>query len=363
MSRLFKAVLPATLLVATGIAHSDEGNFKRWAVSAGWLHVMPQGKANSTHINTAVTEGGNYGVGALKGKDFLSANNLEEIRNQTFVSKLAVDRIKKGTDKDPEFVVPSLYTNGAKADVYGISDWSNSAGLEADDVDTLGLTLSYFVNDNVSLELVGGLPPKVDIQGKGQIIASAHSIANSTAALPSNINGLDITKDILISDLGAHGKVAEVTAWTPAFTAKYHFGQSGVNKFRPFVGGGIVYGHFNKLKLDSGVNQDLINAGHMVQNVLDGQAGVALQNSGSSNATPVVDVDTSDAFAPVVTAGFSYDLTDRWFTTASLTYMPNFNNTATITVTDQNTGTELIRAKTKVDLDPLITYLGVGFRF
>lgn len=43
------------------------------------------------------------------------------------------------------------------------------------------------------------------------------------------------------------------------------------------MGGGIVYGHFNKLKLDSGVNQDLINAGHMVQNVLDGQAGVALQ--------------------------------------------------------------------------------------
>ncbi|AWL28467.1 OmpW family protein [Acinetobacter defluvii] len=363
MSKLVKAVLPVAMLLSTSFAYADANNFKRWAVSAGWLHVMPQGKANSTQINTAVTEGGNYAVGSLKGKDFLSANNLEEIRNKTYVSKLAVDRIQKGTDKDPEFIVPSLYTNGAFADVYGISNWSNNAGLEADDVDTLGLTLSYFVNDKVSVELIGGIPPKVDIQGKGQIVASAHSIANSTAALPSNINGLDITKDILITDLGAHGKVAEVTAWTPALTAKYHFGQSGVNKFRPFVGGGIVYGHFNKLKLDSGVDQDLVNAGHMVQNVLDGQAGVALQNTGSSSANPVVNVDTDDAFAPVVTAGFSYDVTDRWFTTASVTYMPNFNNTATITVTDQNTGKELIHAKTKVDLDPLITYVGVGYRF
>jgi outer membrane protein len=35
----------------------------------------------------------------------------------------------------------------------GITDWTNNAGLEADDVDTLGLTLNYFINDNVPCSL------------------------------------------------------------------------------------------------------------------------------------------------------------------------------------------------------------------
>lgn len=365
MRHFLKSAAPVVFVLSANLAHAD-GDFKRWAVSVGWLHVMPQGSANSTNINTAVENGGNYGVGNnLKGADLLLSKNLDDVVNQSnnILVKNVIKSLKSNVAKNPDYLVSSLITNSAKADVYGISDWSNNAGLEADDVDTLGLTLSYFVNDHVSLELIGGVPPKVDIKGKGKIVASASSIANSTAAIPSLINGVEINKDILITDLGGHGKVAEVTAWTPAITAKYHFGKSGVNKFRPFIGAGVVYGHFNKLKLNGGVEQDLINAGHMVQNVLDGNAGEALQNSGKSSANPVVKVKTDDAFAPVVTAGFSYDLTERWFTTASLTYMPDFHNTATIIVSDSKTGNQLIKANTKVDLDPLITYVGVGYRF
>lgn len=276
---------------------------------------------------------------------------------------VAVNTIESAYNKDPDSYVSNTYAKDLHADTYGISNWSNDAGLEADDVDTLGFTLSYFVNDSVSLELIGGIPPKVDIQGKGQIVASVHAESNSEALLPSFVNGLTLEKDILITDLGAHKRVAEVTAWTPAFTAKYHFGKSGVNKFRPFLGAGVVYGHFNKLKLNGDIEQDLVNAGHMIQNVLDNKSGMALENSGSSSANPVVKVETNDAFAPVFTAGFSYDLSERWFTTASLTYMPNFNNTATITVMDSNTGNQLIKASTKVDLNPLITYAGIGYRF
>ena len=36
---------------------------------------------------------------------------------------------------------------------------------------------------------------------------------------------------------------------------------------------------------------------------------------------------------------------------------------AKITITDSNTGKQLINAKTKIDIDPLITYVGVGYRF
>ena len=379
MNQWLKAALPAAILLSTNLAHA-EGDFKRWAVSAGWLHVMPQGNANSTRISTAVEEGKNYKVGsALTGADLMNNSDLKTKFDEGYfkgsaLATLGLNSLFNSFEKKPETLnnpLSTLMTKNAYSDVYGISNWSDQAGLEADDTDTLGLTFSYFVNANVSLELIGGIPPKVDIKGEGQIIASVNAVANSKWAGNGSlanqapfIDGVNLDKDLLITDLGARGTIAKVTAWTPALTVKYHFGKSGVNKLRPFVGAGVVYGHFNKIKLNGDVEQDLINAGYMVDNVLNGRAAEGLHGGkGSSEANPVVKVKTDDAFAPVVTAGFSYDLTDRWFTTASLTYMPNFNNTATITVTDSNTGNQLIKASTKVDLDPLITYVGVGYRF
>ena len=283
------------------------------------------------------------------------------------MGKIMFDSFVKNSKKDPEYKVPNSLMNGARSDISGISDYTAAGGMEAENTDTLGLTLSYFVNDNVSLELIGGIPPKVDIKGVGEIRAVALSTSNSPPPLgtpPTYFNGLQLLKDTLITDLGAHGKVAEVTAWTPAITAKYHFGTSGKDRFRPFVGAGVTYGHFNKLKLNGGVEEDLIQAGYMIDNILSGRAGKALHGGkGSSTATPEVKVKTSDAFAPVLTAGFTFDLTERWFTTGSLSYMPNFNNVATVTVTDTSTGRELIKSTTKIDLDPLVTYVGVGYRF
>lgn len=364
MSRLCKIVMPFACLLSVNFAYADSTNYKRWAVSAGWMHVMPQGKANSTHVTTAVAEGGSYGVGSLWGRDIANyATNVSEIGG---MGGLVLKGIIKSGLADPNYKVKDDLMKGAKSNITGISDYTADGGMEIDDTDTLGLTLSYFVNDKVSLELVGGLPPKVDVKGVGEIRAVALSTANTPGIgiPPTYLNGLELLKDTLITDLGAHGTVAEVTAWTPAVTAKYHFGTSGKNKFRPFVGAGVVYGHFNKLKLNGGVEEDLIQAGYMIDNILNGRAGEALHGGkGSSTATPEVKVKTSDAFAPVLTAGFSYDFTERWFSTGSLSYMPNFNNVATVTVTDTSTGTQLIKSTTKIDLDPLVTYVGVGYRF
>ena len=53
-------------ITQTGLA-ATPGNFKRFSVSAGWLHVMPQGKANPFNINTAVANGrGLLQVGCLE---------------------------------------------------------------------------------------------------------------------------------------------------------------------------------------------------------------------------------------------------------------------------------------------------------
>lgn len=122
-----------------------------------------------------------------------------------------------------------------------------------------------------------------------------------------------------------------------------------------------MYAHFTDIKINDGVKADLIAAGHMIQNIYDDKAGAALEGKVSSGKIHVK-TDADDAFAPMVTAGFTYDFKENWFATASVSYA-KMDNIATITVINENTNKELISAKTKIEIDPLITYVGVGYRF
>jgi outer membrane protein W len=60
--------------------------------------------------------------------------------------------------------------------------------------------------------------------------------------------------------------------------------------------------------------------------------------------------------------GATYDFNERWFGVGSVTYAP-MSSDATITISNSNTNKDLVTAKTKIDIDPLITYVGVGYRF
>ncbi|WP_353165262.1 OmpW family outer membrane protein [Acinetobacter sp.] len=368
-------VLASSLMTTAHLSHATE--FKRFSVSAGWLHVMPQGDANPFNINTAVNPNKKYGVGDISQSAFLGAiaPNAEmpdgapgggmmpakPFLEQVFDGGLAPLLGILVDNNDPT----SAIAGASSGDTYvrGIDHWTQTGtGLEADDADTLGLMFNYYVNDNVSLQLIGGIPPKVDIKGKGEIIAPMTGIAYPQGAIESLFpNGLDLAKNIPITNLGNKSKAATVRAWTPAFEAQYQFGKSGVNKFRPYIGAGIMYAHFNNIKLNSEIKSDLIAAGHMIQNILDNNAGAALDGK-TSSANPYVKVKTEDAFAPIISLGATYDINNNWFGVASVSYS-KMNNKTKIDVIDSKTGNQLIHATTKVDIDPLITYVGVGYRF
>ena len=352
-------------ITQTGLA-ATQGNFKRFSVSAGWLHVMPQGKANPFNINTAVANGTASKVGSISVGSFIDAVDPNYTMNEFNVKeqlkeleKLDAFRLIGIADADGNI----LESESGTAVINGLESWqSGGTGLEAEDVDTLGLTFSYYINDNVSLQLIGGIPPKVDIKGKGEIYAPLSGKATPTGIAGSLFpDGLDLKQDIPITNLGNKSKAATVRAWTPALEAQYQFGKSGVNKFRPYVGVGLMYAYFNDIKLNSEIRSDLEAAGHMIQNVLDNKAGAALDGKVSSGVMRV-DVDADDAIAPIVTAGFTYDLTENWYGVASVSYA-KLNNKVNINVINDTTGQTLIRSNTKVDIDPLITYLGVGYRF
>lgn len=331
----------------------DGDGFKRFSVSVGALHVMPQGKAQPFQVNTAVKNG-------------------EVARNGTIQVDTVLNNLNSNVDQEGlaaalEFL--GFFTGGelgsglsGSSRIQGLEEWNNpGTGLEADDVTTLGILSNYFFTDHVSLEMKAGIPPKVDLQGKGKIYAPFAAIATpQIASLPLEFLNIDLQNDIFITDLEAHGPAASARAWTPAFELQYHFGKTGVNKFRPYVGLGIMYAYFNELEINPRTEQDLIAAGHMIANIKEGNAGASLEGK-PSNANPTVDLEATDAFAPIATVGFTYDFNHTWFAVGSVSYA-HLKNETTITVSDDSLG-ELITSKADIEVNPILAYAGFGMRF
>ena len=366
--------LPQLSFAESGLFGLQADGFKRFSVSVGALHVMPQGKGQPFNVNTAINEGYKAKVGDVEASSVLNA--IDETKPQASNKKnilsgilafekttlLDVGLIKEGMvsykgDDGKQYLKGGVSGN---ATLNGLSNWDNAGtGLEADDVTTLGIMSNYFFTDNVSLEMKAGIPPKVDLQGKGKIYAPLSGIATPTGA-GAIIGNLPLKNDIFITDLEAYGAAASARAWTPAFEFQYHFGKTGVNKFRPYVGVGLMYAYFNELKINPRTEQDLIAAGHMIANIKEGHAGAALDGK-PSKADPKVKLEATDAFAPVATLGFSYDFNDKWFAVGSLSYV-QLKNETTITVNDTVHG-ELIKSKADIEINPVLAYAGIGYRF
>lgn len=348
----------------------DGDGFKRFSISAGWLHAMPQGKANNIFVNTSA-KNGTYAVGDVQLNSVTDAIAKTPEGDEAKEKLLNVAALGEAIGLVKNDTLTADMTGSAE--ITSLESWENqNTGLEAEDVDTIGLMINYNFTDNLSLEVKAGIPPKVDIKGKGQINAPLLGIAtpegNVGGSLGRIANGLindigpiPLDSQIPITNLGQEKKAASARAWLPAVELHYQFGKSGVNKFRPYVGAGVMYAYFNSLKINPAIESDLIAAGHMIQNVLDDKAGAALDGK-TSSADPVVKLKATDTFAPIVTLGATYDFKPNWFAVGSVSYS-KMNNEAKIYVTDRNTGKELFRANTKIDIDPLITYVGIGYRF
>lgn len=271
MNTIFKTILPFTALIcAVPAAQAATTDGKTWGVSAGWLHIMPQGE-------------------------------------------------KQGVSGNTTALTPVLGAQQAS---------SPGAGFEVQDADTAGLMLDYFVNDHVSLELVLGAPPEMELSGKGDI------------SLP--VVGT-------VAQLDQFNKIATTDAYTPTVTARYHFG-SIENRIRPYLSGGVMYAHFSNVEADPAVNNELKNRNPLVGALLNPELGK---------------IKVDDAFAPVVTAGLDVNITKNWFGTASVSYA-HLSTTAELNVignTTAGTRDTVLLGKSKIEINPVVTYLGIGYRF
>ena len=298
MRKLTTALLPVALLATSFATHAATSDGKTIGVSAGWMHIMPQGEKQGV--------AGSLNLGS------------------------------KISTSDPD------------------------AGFEIDDADTGAILFDYYVNDNVSLEFVGGYPPKMKIDGKGTILKSI-SLGNNTLAGPS-------------VNLGNIGEVGDVDAYTPALLAKYQFGTVN-SKFRPFVGAGIMYAHFSNFKINGSVNPALnasmtsylgTPSGQAVSGYLaltNPQVAKAIAAAGGNFGLAVSKVDIDDAVAPIATIGADYNFNKDWFATASVSYA-HLQTTAKLDITSSTLGgAKVVSGQSEIEINPIVTYVGIGYRF
>lgn len=365
-------------LLAIHSAHAQE-DFKRYSISAGWIRIAPQGKATQFNINTAVSKDKRYNVGGIKPATLSRAIDDSKLLAQAIEAPFnpevetvvrtpaSVDRVafmrnvtaSYANDQSNNFLVPASLSGDIL--LSGVDQWQQpNTGLEARSADTLGLMLNYNFTDNVSFQIKAGIPPKVKIRGKGKIVVQATGAAHPEDMFNDII--LPIKQDLLITDLGGQKNVAQARAWTPAFEIQYVFGKSGVNKFRPFIGLGAVYAKFTHIKLDKNTKRDLEIAGHMVQNILDGKVGDSVEKYDHSSAEVKVKAKSSDELAPIATIGFNYDITPSIYATASVSYS-KMNTRTDITGKNLSNGQTLTQSSTRLNIDPVVTYVGVGYRF
>ncbi|WP_323121901.1 OmpW/AlkL family protein [Burkholderia alba] len=180
-----------------------------------------------------------------------------------------------------------------------------NTGAGIDNADTIGLAAGYFVTDHIAAEFVAGIPPRFNLNGEGAF--------------------------------QQFGVLGHAYQWSPALLLKYYFNGADA-KFRPYVGVGATYIWFTGAKITNGAFQ---------QGVLGGPTKV----------------ETSNQWAPVFNAGFNYNFNKHWFAGLSVSYIPVSLLATLTTQRATQVGTLTQVAQAKINLNPIVTYLNVGYRF
>ena len=184
------------------------------------------------------------------------------------------------------------------------------SGATINDTDTVGIALTHFFTDNVALTFDAGIPPKYTLKGSGT--------------------------------LSALGELGTAKQWSPALVAKWYFGEA-TSAFRPFIGAGVTYVKYTDVQLSQPFQQSV------------GSGGGAIPG-GSYAAT----AELSSSWAPVANIGATYNLDKKWSVSLSVSYVP-LKTDAVITGT--NAAHVPVKGTTTLTIDPLITFLSVGYSF
>ncbi|MBO9537158.1 OmpW family outer membrane protein [Herbaspirillum sp.] len=181
------------------------------------------------------------------------------------------------------------------------------SGSSVSNADTVGFAFTHFFTDNVALTADLGIPPTFKLNGSGT--------------------------------LAGVGELGSAKQWSPALVAKYYFGEAK-SAFRPFVGLGITYVWYDDVNLTSNFQRTI---------------GTRFGNPNSPTSA-----NLSSSWAPVFNLGGVYNIDDKWSVGLSVSYIP-LKTKAELTTTNTALGT--VRSETEVKINPVVTFLSVGYKF
>jgi outer membrane protein len=197
--------------------------------------------------------------------------------------------------------------------------YSSQTSAEVHNAATAGLVVTHFITDNIAVEGVIAYPPTLDIFAQG----NAAPLGGRGPQMP----------------LGGMQPLASTRTWPATVLLKYSFG-GAAQKLRPFVGVGANYTWYTNIQL----------------NPAFASAAQTFAGPGGS-----VHSSLSPSWNPVVSAGFSYALSEHWYAMGSVMYFP-LKTDATITSVAAN-GVTTMTNKLHVNANPVIAFAGIGYRF
>lgn len=193
------------------------------------------------------------------------------------------------------------------------------SGATIGNADTLGIAFTHFFTDNFAVTADAGIPPTFKLNGTGT--------------------------------LAGVGEIGNAKQWSPAIVAKWYFGDAN-SKFRPFVGAGVTYVWYSDIAL-TGTFQKTISQKY----------------SGGNSAAATSSADLSSSWAPVLNIGATYNFDKNWSVGFSVAYIPLKTN-ADITTSGLPVGygsgagaNGPVKSSTSLTLNPIVTFLSVGYKF
>ncbi len=181
------------------------------------------------------------------------------------------------------------------------------SGSTVEKSDTLGFSLNHFLTDNWALTLDLGVPPTYKLDGTGT--------------------------------LASVGRLGSAKQWAPTVLVKYYFGDANT-QFRPLVGLGVSRVWYTNIELTSNFQRSI---------------GALFSDPTASSSA---DIDSS--WAPVILVGGSYAINKDWYAGLTVSYL-KMKADATVTTKTNTLGT--VTSKSHVDVNPLVTFLNIGYRF
>ena len=195
------------------------------------------------------------------------------------------------------------------------------------------LRLAYFMTDNWAVSVNIGVPPKIDVLGKG------------TVTTPGLLN--KVVPPVMMGD-PANNPIATAVHWYPSAMVQYYFGTRH-DTIRPFVSLGLGYSFFRDVKVSPNFEKNLKAAGSFM--------------TLASTLSPVntVEADASSEWAPLYNVGLAYYPDPKWVAGLAVSYVPT-KTVSTIRIRDKN-GNVVLTSSAKMDIPTVATSLTLGYRF